>query len=870
MSLRRGVTAAALALAVFAAGARAQEGPATPPRPTADAEMAFLSFRHAGLIDTVISAVYDRDSLYLPLGEALRVLGVPVVLDLDAGRATGFFLDPGDRYEVDALAGVARVGGSTTPLAQGEVVVGDLDIFLLPSALERAFGIDVRVDLGELVLRLDARGRQFPIVAAQRRRRLRDTNVHENRFAPHAPLRDVRLRRRFYGGVLDYSLDASTGAGADFTSFGLATGFETFGGDFEAGLRGVASGRGLSASDLRGSWRYVFEDPRRRISQMRVGSVTPAGLRAFDLFGVGVTNRPVQQRRVFSTHTVAGRTEPDAEVELYVNGQLQDFVIADELGNYDFRVPLVYGRSVVSLRFYGPSGEFLEEEQGIPVPFGLVPDGELDYGLSGGARAGEDGAALLGRVAWGITDRVTNAVGLEYVTGAAAGAELVIFDSFVARITDGLHAALDLAPGAFARATVEGFSSSLASAELEVTRFATSQTYNPLGDDWRLRLRGFSPFRAGRVGITGRLLADWTRSAEGQGSALLDLEAVASVGRVRQSMGVRSRSAGGFFGPTESRELVFGTLYNLSGYRGPLAVLNGTLVRGLYGHALQGSSGDRVELTLSRPLTRNTRLALSVERNFALDAGRVEARVTFDGDPLLATLGVRRDAGGTRLRHTLRGALALDRANSRVVPTKQPWIGRSGAAFRLFVDRDGDQTYSPGEELVDGGAVRFREAVAVHRGEDKVLRAVDLRSYYQYSVRIDDTSVRNPSLVPFVRDFSFVTDPNGYKSIDVPFYVGGEIEGTVTMADEAGARPLAGARLTVRCLEGCEYAGATTTFADGTYYLAALPPGRYEITLDADQLDSIGGVATPATRTFRLDFDPIGDLVEGVDFEVTR
>ncbi len=595
MSPARAVLAAAVLAAALPAPGAAQ-APGEPrddlPRPSPQAETAFLAFRHAGLVDTVVTALYDRDSLYVPFGEVFRTLGVPVVLDLARGRATGFFLDRDRDYELSPADGTARLSGHETVLANADALVGDLDLYVLPGVLERVFGIRVSVDLSELALRIDPLDRVFPVVATERRRLLRDA-AGADRLAPHAPLTAARLRRPLYGGVLDYSLDASAGAGPDVGSFGLATGFEVAGGDLEAGIRGTAAAAGVRASEVRGSWRYVFADEERRVSQVRIGSVTPAGLRAFELHGVRVTNEPVQRRRVFAVHTVRGRTEPDAEVELYVNGRLQDFTTADGTGAYDFRVPLYYGRSILSLRFYGASGEFLREERGIPVPFGLVPAGAVDYALAGGARADEDGAALLSRVAWGINGSVTNAVGLEYVDAAATGSELVFFDSFIARLTDGLHGALDVAPGAYTRLAMEGFSSSLASAALELTRFSESPTYNPLGEDWRLRLTGFTPYRLWGLGMTGRVLADWTRSEDGQGAAALELEAVASVGRLRQSVGYRTRTRGGFLGPAESRELLLGTLYNLSVHDGALAPLNGTLVRALYAHGLHDASGNR-------------------------------------------------------------------------------------------------------------------------------------------------------------------------------------------------------------------------------------------------------------------------------------
>ena len=53
---------------------------------------------------------------------------------------------------------------------------------------------------------------------------------------------------------------------------------------------------------------------------------------------------------------MSDRTEPDWIVELYVNNVLVDYTTADASGFYTFQVPLVYGNTIVKLKFYRALG----------------------------------------------------------------------------------------------------------------------------------------------------------------------------------------------------------------------------------------------------------------------------------------------------------------------------------------------------------------------------------------------------------------------------------------------------------------------------------------------------------------------------------
>ncbi len=89
--------------------------------------------------------------------------------------------------------------------------------------------------------------------------------------------------------------------------------------------------------------------------------------------GVQLTNTPTTYRRSFGTYNLSDRTDPGWIVELYVNNVLVDYVKADASGFFTFEVPLVYGNSIVKLKFYGPWGEERTREQNINIPYNFLP-----------------------------------------------------------------------------------------------------------------------------------------------------------------------------------------------------------------------------------------------------------------------------------------------------------------------------------------------------------------------------------------------------------------------------------------------------------------------------------------------------------------
>jgi hypothetical protein len=105
-------------------------------------------------------------------------------------------------------------------------------------------------------------------------------------------------------------------------------------------------------------WRYINNE-HSAVRQVTLGKIltNPSSSVYNGIIGAQVSNTPTIYRRSFGTYNLSDRTEPGWTVELYVNDVLVNFTKADASGFFTFEVPMVYGNSIVKLRFYGPWGE---------------------------------------------------------------------------------------------------------------------------------------------------------------------------------------------------------------------------------------------------------------------------------------------------------------------------------------------------------------------------------------------------------------------------------------------------------------------------------------------------------------------------------
>jgi hypothetical protein len=827
-------------------------------------EEAPLVLLYRPYVRTIIAAVQHDGKFYLPFGETLTQLGIASHVDPRQATASGHFLRKRSPYRVDFRAGTANVGERTYTLAPKSYLIGELDIFVVPSVLEQLFGLKSAVDARALVVEITA-SEELPIAETFRRRE-RHALLAAAADTIAAPLRYPRQRRPADGGVVEYMLAAESVHRSNALRFRLAAGAELLGGDLQGAVHGAyAAERRRLIDDGDWRWRYVFAGARG-VSQLTVGRHFSNGLQANEVEGVEITNRPIQPRTRLATYSVEGVTEPNAEAELYLNDMLVDVATADPFGQYRFALPLSYGTSIVRVRSYGSTGGVREEEQAIQVPFAFVPPGRADYTATiGRSRRTGEGIAHA-RVAVGLSERITSAIGVEN-GGNGSADRPVVYGNLTARPGSALVVGLDLAPTLLYRASGEAFFPSRASVGATVTRFVGESFLQPGGaaDEWSLR--GFAPVGGGSTAATLHLRAAQRSSRSRGRRADLAVEARAQAGLVRPLVGYDWTSARSADRSTHSarRYARAGVTALIGRGAGAPRWLSNMRLNWWHAYDLGAGRARQVQLQLYTPVAVGRYLEASLARDYARRENQLDVRFLADLPYLRSSTSVSRRSGRETLAQSVRGAVGYDSHSGALVPSDRAWAGRSSVAMRFFLDQDGNGRLDPGEEPVRGASVHLRHAVALEQAGPGLLRATDLPAYQRYGATVDVSGVRNPLWIPKFRAFSFVTDPNRYKRIDVPFFVGGVVEGRVVRRVGSEERPLPGLKLHVAGV-GVDFRVDLTTFSDGTFYHMGVPPGRYVVEVDSAQLQLLGAVAEPTRRTFEVRETTNGDLVEGLDF----
>ena len=139
---------------------------------------------------------------------------------------------------------------------------------------------------------------------------------------------------------------------------------------------------------------------------------------------------------------------------LYVNNILVDYVKADASGFFTFEVPLVYGNSIVKLKFFGPWGEERTREQNINIPFNFLPEKTFEYTVSAGIV--ED--SLKSRfsrasVNYGLSRSLTVGAGAEYLSSVTSGPAMPFMNASL-RITNNLLLSGEYTYGVRAKGTL--------------------------------------------------------------------------------------------------------------------------------------------------------------------------------------------------------------------------------------------------------------------------------------------------------------------------------------------------------------------------------------------------------------------------------
>ncbi|NQV30682.1 MAG: hypothetical protein HQ508_07335 [Candidatus Marinimicrobia bacterium] len=831
-------------------------------------EEVYLSFRYQGVIDEIIVAIAKDGEFYLPLTELFELFAINYELSPKSFSVSGYYLHEKNPYIINFSMFKAVVAGKEYKMLASEFLVKDVDFFVKPEVFQRLFEMELTVDMSRLILKVKTRD-VLPIISRHEKRRAHERRMQYTQVSQEwYPLVSDRTPRLLNGVFADYTFSSTAARGSNSMNLQTSFGGELLYGDLEGRLSVISNqyNSSLQASGFR--WRYV-DDKSPWFTRAHIGALSSSGLNPGSFVGVNISNEPTITLTTFDQYIIDGQTDPDAEVELYQNNRLVEVSKADEIGYYRFYVPLSYGISRFKIRIYAKQGHVLELDREINVPYAFLPPGEFRYQLSGGARTSTDplnpGDKNLGLVSftYGVNNWLSAKTGVDYIQNENEDRPLV-YNQISSRLSSGIMLNLKLIYGSMYQISSYKQGNQASSWNMEYTYFEKSGALNPIGYIQTLNTGMYFPIPLKISPLVLRFDGGWQNFSD-HDIYSYNLFLNHSIRGYRMRYGWKEEHGIMENLHTISSSAQVGLVYSVP--RNPVyhPLIRGTYFRSDLSYSSALGSFENLSLQISRQLSKTLRVRLTFREDFILENSIYEIGISWDAEKFRSVSSVKYGNRIASYEQSLRGSAAFDRTNGDLLWDNRQQVGRAGASIRMFIDENNSGTYEFGEEVVPGNAVSIQRATARQINKSGITRLSQLEPYRRYNFVVNEAKISNPLLLPRHKEFSVVLDPNSFKTLDIPFYTTGIIDGRVDKQSDGVLFPVSGLRVHIKQIDG-PYQATLRTFSDGSYYSMEIPPGDYEAWVDESQLEFLGMLSTPDRLVFSVQSSLEGDYVEALDF----
>lgn len=812
----------------------------------------YLNVQRVG--NTEISSLLRGDTAYLPLSEMFDFLKIANRPSVNRDSLTGYFINPAATYLIDKKNNRIIYKDKTYTLKAGDLIKTPANLYLRADYFGSIFGLTAVFSFRNLSVTIST-DIELPVLREMRLAEMRD-NINQLKGDVKADTIVRRTYPAFHFGTADWSvINVQDNRAGNDTRASLRLGGIIAGGETDVAIN-YHSTEPLVERNQYYRWRLANNDNTvfRQITAGKIAGQSISSIFA-PVVGLQVTNAPTTLRRSFGTYTISNTTQPNWVVELYINNVLVSYVRADASGFYSFEVPLIYGSSLVRLRFYGPAGEEQTSEQSINVPFNFLPKNEFEYTASAGFV--EDGAgSRFSRLStnYGITSFLTAGAGTEYLSSVSSGSVIPFINSS-ARLLPNLLVSAEYAHDVRTKALLTYKFASGLQLELNDTWYKRGQTaINNTFTEERKAIVSI-PFR-------GKSYAAFTR---------LTISQMMLPG----------------FNYATAEWLVSGNAWNLNGnintfglfsegnapYIYSNASLSTRLLKNflftqhvLYEYRARRIIGFKEEL--ERRVFNNGYLKLSYENNLQSSIRNFEVGLRYDFQFAQTGASVRTGNSGDNFLQFASGSMITDAAANYTKFSNRTNVGRGGIDIIPFLDLNFNGRKDKNEPRAAGLKVlNNRGGLIVQSLKDTTIQITQLEPYINYLLELDPAGFENVAWQLNKKVYSIAVDPNIIKIVEVPVSVMGEAAGNVNISNSAGQKGLG--RIVIQIYRGNKMVARTITESDGYFSYLGLPPGEYRAVVDSVQLEKLGLKAAPAVVEFKIRMSMDGSVTDGLAFTLS-
>jgi hypothetical protein len=804
-----------------------------------------------GIGGTEIDALIKAEELYLPVIDLFDFLKIRNVPSTGLETISGFFVNPDAAYVIDRTKNQIVYQDKTFNIEECDLIRTESSLYLKSFYYGKVFGLDCKFSFRALSVTITSK-LELPLIREMKQEEMR-RNIARLKGDVQADTTIGRTYPFFRFGMADWSAVSSQEInGKSDTRLNLSLGSMIAGGETTASLY-YNSSDPLTEKQQYYLWRYVNNDfaPLR---QVLAGKIQTNAISSIynPVIGVQLTNTPTTYRRSFGTYTLSDKTEPGWVVELYVNNVLVDYVKADASGFFNFEVPLVYGNSLVKLKFFGPWGEERTREQNISIPYNFLPEKTLEYTLSAGIVEDTLGSRFSKTsINYGATKSLTVGGGAEYLSSVTSQ-PLMPYLNASYRVTNNLLLFGEYALGVRAKGTLSYRLPSNLQLDLNYTWYDKDQKaifYNYREErkatlSMPLKIGKFSSFQ--RLSVY-QIVLPLSKYTTGEWMISGSLFGV-STNLTTYALFV---------------ENVKPYLYsNLAlAFRFPAGFI--FMPQAQYGYT--ENKLFSVKARLEKHVLKNGYLNLSYEQNFSNNLKLAEAGFRYDFSFAQAGATVRQYNDKTSFIEYARGSLIRDRKTKYLGTDNRPNVGRGGISVIPFLDLNANGKKDPGEPKAQGLNLHSNGGRIVKNDRDTTIRIFGLEPYTNCFIDLDPNSFDNISWRLTKETYSVAVDPDILKNIEVPVIIVGEATGYVFLESE-GEKKGQGRIMVSFFDNSLKPAGKTITEDGGYYSYFGLTSGIYTVRIDTSQLRKLNMTSDPEAIKFTIAGGLEGDIADGLNF----
>ena len=804
-----------------------------------------------GMGGTEIDALIKYEELYLPVTDLFDFLKIRNVPSTGLETISGFFVNPDATYVIDRTKNHIVYQDKTFNIEAGDLIRTESSLYLKSSYYGKVFGLDCKFSFRTLSVTVTSK-LELPLIREMKQEEMR-RNIARLKGDVKADTTIGRTYPFFRFGMADWSAVSSQEInGKSDTRLNLALGSMIAGGETTASLY-YNSSDPLTEKQQYYLWRYVNNDfaPLR---QVMAGKIQTNAISSIynPVIGVQLTNTPTTYRRSFGTYTLSDKTEPGWIVELYVNNVLVDYVKADASGFFNFEVPLVYGNSIVKLKFFGPWGEERTREQNISIPYNFLPEKTLEYTLSAGIVEDTLGSRFSKTsINYGATKSLTVGGGAEYLSSLTSQPFMPFLNASY-RVTNNLLLYGEYALGVRAKGTLSYRLPSNLQLDLNYTWYDKDQ---------KAIFYNYREERKATLSIPLKI---------GKFSSFQRLSVYQIVLPLSKYTTGEWMISGSLFGVSTNLTTYALFVENVKPYLYSNLALAFRLPAGfiLMPQAQYGYTENKlfsVKARLEKHVLKNGYLNLSYEQNFRNNLKLAEAGFRYDFSFAQAGATVRQYNDKTSFIEYARGSLIRDRKTKYLGTDNRPNVGRGGISVIPFLDLNANGKKDPGEPKAQGLNLHSNGGRIVKNDRDTTIRILGLEPYTNCFIDLDPNSFDNISWRLTKETYSVAVDPDILKNIEIPVIIAGEATGYVFLESE-GEKKGQG-RIVVSFFDSSlKPTGKTITEDDGYYSYFGLTSGKYTVRIDTFQLRKLNMTSDPETLQFAIARGLDGDIADGLDF----